>query len=42
MPVSCYDEKCLDLTSDPHAPIDIGYRGARGPAWLGHWDREIT
>ncbi|KLN58952.1 hypothetical protein WH96_20225 [Kiloniella spongiae] len=21
--------------------IDIGYRGAIGPPWLGHWDREV-
>ena len=42
MPVSCYDEKMFGPGPPIHTrPIDIGYRGARGPAWLGHWDREI-
>ncbi len=41
LPVSGFD----NTVYTPGPPIadrgiDIGYRGAKGPAWLGHWDRE--
>ena len=41
LPVSGFDQRLFP----PGPPlserrIDIGYRGSRGPAWLGHWERE--
>lgn len=41
LPVTGFDDTVF--TPGPpiaERPIDIGYRGAPGPPWLGHWERE--
>ncbi len=41
LPVSGFDNTVYTPgPSIANRKIDIGYRGSKGPAWLGHWERE--